>query len=59
MKLNRNQISNIQQTVWKLEESVRLLKAAGFNKSDMTVKKIQGALDELNYELLNYELIPA
>ena len=56
MKLNHNQISKLQQTAWKLEEAIALLSKAGFSRGDMTVKKIQSALDEINYDLNNYEL---
>lgn len=56
MKLNRNQISHMQQSAWKLEEAIALLKKAGFSNGDMSVRKMQAALDEINYELNNYEL---
>lgn len=56
MTLNPNQISKLQQTAWKLEEAIALMKKAGFSHGDMTVKKIQSALDEINYDLNHYEL---
>ncbi len=56
MKLNRNQVSHLQQAAWKLQEAIVLMKKAGFNAGDMSVKKMQAALDEINYELNNYEL---
>jgi len=56
MNLNHNQISHIQQAAWKLEEAIALMKKAGFSNGDMSVRKMQAALDEINYELNNYEL---
>ena len=56
MKLNRNQVSHLQQAAWKLQEAITLMKKAGFNGGDMSVKKMQAALDEINYDLNNYEL---
>ena len=59
MNLNRNQISHIQQAAWKLEEAISLMKKAGFPSGDMTIKKMKAGLDELNYELNNYTLVPS
>ena len=58
MNLNRNQISHMQQAAWKLEEAINLLKKCGFPAGDMTMKKMKAGLDELNYKLNNYTLIP-
>ena len=55
MKLNRNQASHLQQAAWKLQEAITLMKKAGFSAGDMSVRKMQSALDEINYGLNNYE----
>lgn len=56
MKLNRNQVSKLQQAAWNLEATLNLLREAGFDSQDMTYKKIRNGLDEINAELDAYEL---
>ena len=57
MKLTKVKVSKIQQSVWNLEATLILLNDAGFDHNDMTYRKVKTALDELDYELENYELV--
>lgn len=56
MKLNRNQVSKLQQAAWNLEATLNLLREAGFGYGDMTYKKISAGLEEIYAELDSYEL---
>ena len=56
MKLNRNQVSKLQQAAWNLEATLNLLTEAGFDQHDMTYKKVRNGLEEIYTELDTYEL---
>jgi hypothetical protein len=56
MKLTREQVSNLQQAAWAMEQALAFLHKAGFDYQDAASKKVRAATDEVYRELDTYEI---
>ena len=57
LDLKKYQVSNLYMARQHLKSSLELLSTVFVEKNDMTLRKIQAALDEVDYELDSYNLV--